>query len=279
MDRLIFFLLPLLAFVTGCPPVDSGQGHSPLTMPGAGAAGGDSQQFLLVLQVKVTSIEVPVGTASGSEEIWSYLDEERTKAFHSATLGRNGMRVGLADSASWQDLARILTKMTGHKLSEEAYTAVPGQPFPIELRSNLPAQTIFTSYSDRTLSGSDYPPGDNLLTLNITLDENDSSRMIVTALPQIRSTQRSTDIVRQESGFVFSEHPIMYNFSPAMFQFAMKDKDIVVIGPGAESRRPTSIGYHFLLQEKQNMPCETVLVLCINLFKVPLRDPIPNDRR
>jgi len=192
--------------------------------------------FLFALLVKVTSIEVPVGTASGSEEIWSYLDEERTKAFHSATLGRNGMRVGLADAASWPDLARILKKMTGRKLSEESYTAIPGQPFPIELRTNLPAQTIFTSYSDRTLSGSDYPPGDNLLTLNITLDENDSSRMIVTALPQIRSTQRSTDIVRQDSGFVFAEHPVTYSFSPAMFQFAMKDKDIIYIANSASDQ-------------------------------------------
>jgi hypothetical protein len=279
MDRLILFLLPLLAFVTGCPPVDPGQSLPPLAMPGAGPGGNDSQQYLFALLVKVTSIEVPVGTASGSEEIWSYLDEERTKAFHSATLGRNGMRVGLADAASWPDLARILMKMTGRKLSEESYTAIPGQPFPIELRSNLPAQTIFTSYSDRTLSGSDYPPGDNLLTLNITLDENDSSRMIITALPQIRSTQRSTDIVRQDSGFTFAEHPVTYSFIPAMFQFAMKDKDIVVIGPGAESRRPTSIGYHFLLQDKQNVPCETVLVLAINLVKVPLHGPLPEARR
>ncbi len=34
--------------------------------------------------------------------------------------------------------------------------------------------------------------------MNVTLDENDRSRMMVTALPQIRTTQRVTDIVRQE---------------------------------------------------------------------------------
>jgi hypothetical protein len=243
-------------------------------MPGAAGAGEDPGQSMLALGIKVTSIEVPVGTASGSEEIWSYLDEERTKAFHSATLGRNGMRVGLADRASWPDLARILSKMTGRRLSEQGFTAVPGQPFQIELRSNLPSQTIFISYADRTLSGADYPPGDNLLTLSISMDENDASRMIVTAVPQIRTTQRTTDIVN----FTMVEHAITYSFHPATFQFAMKDKDVVVIGPGAESGRPTSIGYHFLLQERQGVLYETVLVLSMNIPKWLDRNTVPEER-
>jgi len=113
MNRLILLSLPLLALTAGCPPPHASPSHPVETMPGAGAASNDAPEFMFVLQVKVTSIEVPVGTASGSEEIWSYLDEERTKAFHIATLGRNGMRVGLADLASWPDLARILAKMTG----------------------------------------------------------------------------------------------------------------------------------------------------------------------
>ena len=279
MNRLILLSPLLMGFLTGCPPPPASLTHPDQAMPGAGGGNDDSTQFACVLQVKVSSIEVPVGTASGSEEIWSYLDEERTKAFHSATLGRNGMRVGLADVSVWPDLARILTKMTGKKLAEQSFSALPSQPFPIELRSNLPSQTIFTSYADRTLSGADYPPGDNLLTLSITLDENDSSRMIVTALPQIRSTQRNTDIVHEGSGLVFVDQPATYSFHPATFQFTMKDKDIVVIGPGAESRRPTSIGYHFLLQEKRSMLCETVLVLSINIIKVPLRNTAAGEPR
>jgi hypothetical protein len=164
--------------------------------------------------------------------------------------------------------------MTGQKLGEQIFLAIPGQPFPVELKGALPAQTIFTSYSDRTLTGADYPPGDNLLTLNITLDENDRTRMIVTAVPQIRGTQRETGIVSEDDKLMFVERPKIYSFNPATFQFALSNKDIVVIGPGAESGRPTSIGNHWLLRDKHGIQMETVLVLSMDVVKAPLHETV-----
>ena len=266
----------LLMAAVGCslPAQPSSRGAGPGRMPMApttAAADGASPEFALVLKIRLTSIEVPVGTASGSEEIWSYLDEERTRAVHSASLGRNGLRVGLTNESSWPDLARILRKMTGQKISEQFFMALPSRPFQIELKTGLGVQTIFSSYADRTLSGADYPGGDDLLALNCSLDGNDNSKLIVTALPQIRSTQRVTDIVPESGILSFVDHAVTYNLDAATFQLSMSNKDILVIGPGAESRRPTSIGYHFLLHQRQNMPFETVLVLAIEVIKAPLK--------
>lgn len=275
MNRLILcffiFLLPLGAGCMRSGPASSGP--APRTLPAAveSTNADGSSNYALIIKVSLTSIEVPLGMASGSEEIWSYLDEERTKAVRSAALGRNGIRVGLADSGAWPDLARILQRMTGQRLDDQSFVALPGKPFQVELKTNQPPQTIFTSYADRTVSGADYPSGDNLLAVSCTIDENDPSRMILTVLPQIRTTLRTTDVVRQQSGLAFVEHPATFSFHPATFQLSMTSNDILVIGPGAESRRPTTLGYHFLLRDKQNMQFETVLVMALTVVKAPLR--------
>lgn len=273
MARLVKLVSLILLAFGGCVnPATPTSGPAPA---GPVATGQVPSQFIYLVRIKITSIQVPVGTASGSEEIWSYLDEERTRAVHSATLGRNGLRVGIAGAATEPDLKRILVKMTGREIGELTVHALPGEPFPIEVRSNLPGQTIFTSYSDRTLSGADYPPGDNLLTLNVTLDENDPTRMIVTALPQIRTSQRETSIVKTEGKFGFIDQPRWFSFDPATFQFSLKDKEIVIIGPGAESRRPTSIGNHWLLSEKQGVVKETMLKMVMEVIKATPREAVP----
>ncbi len=135
-NRLLVLSLTMLGLLGGCPaaPPPVSPEHA-TSMPGRNSRSIDqSGAFAFMVRVKITSIEVPVGTASGSEEIWSYLDEERTRAVHTATLGRNGIRVGVAPLASWPDLVKILTNMTGQKLSEQAMFAIPGQPFSVELK-------------------------------------------------------------------------------------------------------------------------------------------------
>jgi len=230
------------------------------------------QNYALVIKLRLVSIEVPLGMASSSEEIWSYLDEERTRAVRSAALGRNGLRLGVAHKDSWPDLAKILQHLTGQKLMENYIVALPGRPVQINLKVDQGKQTIFTSYEDRTLSGSDYPPGDNLLALNCSLDENNITSFVLTGMPQIRSLHRKTEIVKDVTGLMMTDRPVIFSFDAATFQLPMTNNEILVIGPGAESRRPTSIGYHFFVHEKQDILFETILVLIPEVVKAPLRE-------
>ena len=86
-------------------------------------------------------------------------------------------------------------RMTGRKLHESAVIAIPGRPVSIVLKRGLPQQTMFLFRPDRTLSGLDYPPGDNLLTIACTLDEDDQSKVLITGLPQVRTTYHRPQFV------------------------------------------------------------------------------------
>jgi len=282
MNRLAATLLAVLSAVLGgCPADPTGLGPNPLVgnrrMPGRidpnDARSGTAKpgRYVLVARLRLVTIEVPVGTASGSEEIWSYLDEEPVSAIRSASLGRNGLRVGLGREDSWPDLARIFKRMTGRSPKQNLVVAVPGDPLPIVLKERQQIQTIFTFYDDRTLSGADYPPGDNVLAVVCTLNEDDLSKLMITVMPQVRSTRHRTRFVMGQTGPRMVSTAEVFNFPHLTFRLTVPSKDFLVIGPGAHSRRPTSVGHHFLVKKKEGMEFETLLVLIPEVFAAPAR--------
>lgn len=152
--------------------------------------------------------------------------------------------------------------------------APPGNPVQIELKRLQPVQTIFTFRNDRTLCGRDYPPGDNLLTICSTLDEDDPSTVLITGVPQVRSTGRRPQIVNDGAGGLrMVEQPVLFSLSPLTFQVSIPAGSLLVIGPGSASRRPTSAGHHFLVHRKKGVEFETVLVVIPEVFATPLPEP------
>ena len=53
----------------------------------------------------------------------------------------------------------------------------------------------------------------------------------------------------------------MYELTDLTFRLSVPCGDILVVGPGAAARRPTSAARHFLIKEKDGMEFETVLLL------------------
>jgi len=274
----ILVMLIAAAALVGCPAQQSPDA-SPLPGPGAAlttrasnASQEKQQRYVMLVRLGLLTIEVPVGTASGSEQIWSYLNEEGIGAERSANLGRNGFRIGTGRRENWNDLARILKRMTGRGLRESTVIATPENPIPIVLKQEQPLQTIFTFHEDRTLSGADYPAGDNLLALSCTFDQDDPTNVLVTGMPQIRTTYRQPQIVEEFGRLLMIEKPVIYGFGSMTFQLRMTNKDFLVIGPGAQSRRPNSIGHHFLVRDREGMDFETVLVLTPEIVANLIKD-------
>lgn len=216
---------------------------------------------ILLVRMRLVAIEVPLGTVSDSEEIWSYLDEEKMGSSRTAGLGYNGLRVGVGKQSSWPDVARILDRLTGRQVENALCVMFNGSPSPWKLRTTMPIQTIFVTNTDRTLSGADYPPGDNILSLTCTLDGDDPSKVMVTGMPQINSSQQHLEIVQDNGIPTWQMVSTTYSFYPAMFRVMIPSKDFIVIGPGSESHRPHSVGNHFMVRQKKGMDFETVLLL------------------
>jgi hypothetical protein len=268
MNRFRYILLLTVVFILhGCLPGCQPQGQdgaitskSPGTKPNSTDAGAPPR-FPEIIRMNIIYIEVPVGQASSSEEIWSYLDEEPIGADRLISLGRNGIRVGLGRSKSMPDIIRVLKRMTGTALGRRLAVGRSGAPHNIVLKRSQGIQTIFNFHADRSLSGSDIPPGDNVLTLVCTVDQDDADRIIMTGLPQIRSTKTKMQYRSGPSGVSIVNKPVMFGFKDLLFQTPMKPGEFLVIGPGAASLRPHSVGRHFFIEKKQGIDFEIVLVV------------------
>ena len=278
MKRLAVCLMTAAAVLSaGCPadlnPADVAASTStaPRLIEVKAGSKVNATTHMLLVHFKAVQIELPVGTASGSEEIWSYLDEEPLGAARGAALGRNGLRVGLGRQDSWPDLSKILRRMTGRGFKRSVKLTKPGTPVAFEMSRRKHDSTIFTSHADRSLSGADYPAGRYLLSVLCTLDEDEPSTILITATPQIQSARRKPKLAVLKGGVVLAAKPTIYNFPELTFQVSVPVKDFLVVGPGAQSRRPSSIGNHFFVRQSGGAQFETVIVLVPEVFAAPRR--------
>jgi len=233
--------------------------------------GEGENRYLLLVYVRMIIVSVPPGTVSGSETLWSYLDEERVSPLRSASLGRNGLRAGVARRDSWPDLEKMLEQATGRQLKMTTLISQPGEPVAIVMKQRQPVQTIFVYSDEKTLSGRDYPAGDNLLSLYCTLNAEDPSKIMITAVPQIRSTAQRPQFVTGEGLPRLASLPDYYSFDAATFQAMLPSRDVLVLGPGSHSARRSSIAHMLLTREIEGVEHETVLILIPEVFATPIR--------
>jgi hypothetical protein len=228
----------------------------------------DLKDKLVVIRCKVCVLELPINSASTSEELWNYLDQERVQCLSGASLPLNGMRVGIGRSGNWPEISGILNRLTGKQLKQISGIMVPNKGSPIVLKDNQPEQTIFLVNADQTLSGADYPPGKNLLTFLCTINQQDPGKIMLTAVPQISTAQRNMSFEQDNSIVEF--RPEYLTFSPLTFRSVLSDNDIVVVGPSSQALRDSSLGHHFLIGQKDGVDVEILLVLIPELIAQPV---------
>ncbi len=223
------------------------------------------------LRLDVASVEAPIGTISNSEELWSYLDEESVHPLGNAGLGRNGIRAGLGDAETWPDLAEILQDLTGRPFTKEIKVAELGKALPLLLKTDQPMNTIFLSFNDNSLSGSDYPPGNYVLAISFSINPDDRSQVMITAVPQAHSAQRKVTYIKSPAGYNAVEKPTIFSFFPLAFQLRMQRKDFLLIGPNAEARRQNSPGNKLFISNRDGVEYETIYILIPELLYQPSR--------
>jgi hypothetical protein len=280
MRRLVFLMgLFLPWWQTGCvaPSSSSGPGGSGLaaTMPGTGESAGPTQEVLLV-QVRLMGIEVPVGSASSSEDIWSYVEEESARSTTSA-LGRNGFRVGIVRRDNWGSLERVLKQVAGRQAQDAILSVLPNNSLPIVLQQAQPAQTLWVFHPDKTLTGEDFPPCDELLTVVCAVNEDEPNQVVVIGQPQLRSRDETVQIAEGGGRLMLVTRPKIYELPDLTFRLSVPNHDIIVIGPGAAARRSSSVAYQFLTKERDGIRFETVLVLVPSVVRARTRTvPAPS---
>jgi len=250
------------------PPVINGLPASPL---GEAAKDETLRQRMLVVRHRLITVQLPLGAASESEDVWAYINEEPAGARLGPCLARNGVRAGIGRESDWPEIARILRRLTGQRLTRAHMIARPGYPVPIVLKKNQDTQTIFLFRPDGTLSGNDYPPGDNLLVVTAGINYDNPRSVRLMGAPVVRSRYRRQRYVKGHAGYLLTSEPVHYRLDELAFQFDVPPGGFLLVGCGQEIRRRSSPGRAFLVKEKKGARFETLLVIAPEVFAAPVR--------
>jgi hypothetical protein len=285
---LLVALLSCAVSTVGCQPVSltTGTSGEPRSDRSAGPVPGaptgpdaiwpqmpedpESLPQIRAVRLRLYTLEVPVGKISGTEEIWSYLNEQALGARKNLTLGLNGLRVGLGRGEDWPDVADAISRLTGRKLAESQSQLLPGRTTHVRLKKDAAPRSIFLFRQDRTLTGQDVPFGDYVMTFTCGINPHKTGEVLLTGLPQLRTVIDVPKPYRQDGVVGWERGPRFDSFDPALFQLSVPDKGFVLMGPGSQSRRTSSLGRHLLVKQRQGMPFETILVIVPELFSAPI---------
>ncbi len=279
--RMTRHLLTLVAIaravsLTGCPPAaqnqpDSAQDTGIAVLRGSTgqAEPPRDQRVVLLVTLQIVTFEVPFGAASESELLWSYLNEEPIFSEHGVSLATNGIRMGIGRRDIQEDLLRVLKEMDGRRINEMSVTALPGDPKVVDFRPHQPAQTFFVFYEDGTMSGVRYPPGNNVIAMVMTLNEDDPTVVRLTGVPQVRTLHQRPGITDLHGQLMIVQQSIIHSIEPLAFQIHVPSSDFLVIGPNLESRRNYSVGHNFLLRWREGIPFETIHVIVPQVYRMP----------
>jgi hypothetical protein len=249
---------------------------------------------LVMVRVRLLRIELPLGTASESRRLWSYVNEERVhdaptpdsapgpeapRGFRSdVSLAANGLRIGVVGREAADDLSALLEGLLARRRSESMAWLLPGRPQQIQLLEGADTgTTLFTYYRDRTLSGSDYPPCDGLLQLFCEVADPRPGReeLVLRACPQLRSVRARMEYRTAEQGVTLSAKQDLYSLDQLGFLARMRKGDMLIIGPGEGSFRPHSVGGHLLISQRGGLPFETLWVLIPTLHPMTIDGEAP----
>ncbi|KKL59135.1 hypothetical protein LCGC14_2218370 [marine sediment metagenome] len=248
------------------PPVEGAVALTPLTRP----KDTDLTHRMLLVRYRLITLELPIGSVSESEEIWSYLNEEPVGARIGTALAYNGLRVGMGNRSVWPDIAQVLRRLAGWQLRRSSAVARPGVPLPVTVKRGVGKQTLFLFRPDGTLVGQDYPPGDNVLMLTAGIDRENPSSVRLTCTPLIRAQRRRPRYVRAGGGYTLAAGTDHFALRDMDFAFVLAPGAFLVIGPGPDVRRESSPGHCFLVRRRKGVPFETVLVVAPEVFLAPV---------
>ena len=277
----------LLGALPGCPArknddakkIDSLRADRKAIFGARPAPSAPSMRKVPLVRLGATAVAFPAGTLTRALGVWSGLDARPWPPDVRALLTLNGVRVGLLKAADWPKLAKTFEGLGGKRLKSATLPAYPNAPVSVLLRRTDYHQTIFTFRPDGTMFGLDYPPGDMLMSVHCMSDPLDPNRLTVGVVPQIQSLRHTTRLTKTDGRYAALKRPTFHNMDLASWRVSVGAGDIIMIGPGAESTRESSLGRRLFFRDVDGTLFETVLLLSPTVTMVSASGgPLPAPR-
>jgi len=211
-----------------------------------------------LVQVLAYKITLPAGAVSRNEEFWKHVQETAVDVPTYELLYKNGVRAGVAPSSEWPYLKGVLDQNPA-VTQQSTYTGREAKDLDTELKLRVTYQNLFYYDPSGELVGRTHERCDNLLRLSFLPAPRKPGTVRLTLCPVIRSLRQRIvavgDINTRQIEEFYPER--LYDLNLTV---DVPLDDVLVVGPSAEAKWPTSLGSNFLVNDAAAQQTETLLI-------------------
>jgi hypothetical protein len=244
---------PSLLTVTIKPMID-GDSRDPQPAPAA------------MVRLTIFLLDLPPHSVSDNSDFWKRVDEQAVGAANSDRLLRNGIRCGVVPQTESAYFSQFFDSQP-HKLSTSRVDGVSAETFPLQMEKQFDHQDLFFFNTSNELEGRTYDRGSNQLMLSFGLAPRDSNAVRLTLCPVVRSekTQMTFTPLNQEFESTVNSEDHLYDLG---LTADVSDGSFLVIAPGPDADRSSSMGNRFLTKSDGTEKKEQVIVIVPTILQL-----------
>jgi len=205
-------------------------------------------------------LDLPPGSVSDNNEFWKRVDEEAMGIGNRDLLEKNGLRAGVAPRSEGAFFTRFFDQLPHHS-RRSTMDGLHAETIQLQMETTFDSQDLFVYHkAEQQPEGRSYENGTNNLMLAFGPTPRDPSAVRITLCPTVHSQRRRMqfNLLNQEHETTANENDRIYDLN---LTADVPQDSFLVITPGADSARRTSVGGCFLIKPDATGRREQAIVI------------------
>lgn len=248
-------------------PTDVGASTYPddVTPPPFGSESSDDDTVVLQMMFEVQRVLIPSDTPAEDREIlWKYVDELRIDPELSEHLGRNGLRVGIANRAGLAALRALFQRLGA--IDERTLQPVrSGYPLTLELGTIDESTPVFTFDREGHLSGTSFSHAVEYLHVDYDCTEPPKTTLRIT--PEIFKESEQPDWQTEDGEIKYKKRYVGRVFEDLVVELQHGPDELLVVGPSVTPASRLVVGSALLVHEFAGRSWDAVYCIAPLLYR------------
>ena len=233
-------------------------------------------QINAMVHLDIYLLDMPAGSVSTNSDFWKRVDEDAVGTANEDRQKRNGIRCGIVPRSQSLYFSQFFDHQP-HQARRSTVDGLQTQTIELEMDKQFDQQDLFFFNADNQLEGRSYDNGTNQLALTFGPTPRDPGAVRVTVCPVVRSekTQMRFTPLNQEYRTPFQDVDRIYDLG---LTADIPGDSFMIIAPGGDSSRQSSIGGRFFIKLEKTEKLEQVIVIVPTFLRLDGKPMLVRER-
>jgi hypothetical protein len=212
-----------------------------------------------IIRMVVFTIDLPSGCVSDNKQFWKRVDEQAVGAANHDRLLRNGIRCGVVPPGESAYFSRFFDSQP-HQMTVARVESFSTQTLPLQTERHVDREDLFVFTPDGRIEGRSFDRAANQLMMTFGFNPADSNVVRVSLCPQVRSERLHLEYSALNQEFETPLKDIEHLYEVGLTA-DVPDGSFLIVAPGLDADRNTSIGGRFLTVSDATQRSEQVILI------------------